>query len=120
MPTPTPNNSYQNPNHYDTDDNDKTIITSNCSQNTTHLAHHSDHTATTVNNNDNIPTSYNIAITTDTAIADSGTTGHFLLPHVKVRNKRKAITPITITYQMEKLFTPPAPVIWTYHGYLQQ
>ena len=120
MPIPTPNNSYQNTNHGDTDDDDKTIITGNCSQNTKHVENRSDHTATTSNNTYNIPADYNSTKVTTTAIADSETTGHFLIPHVKVRNKKRPVHQSPSPYQMEKLFTPSTPVIWTYHGYLQQ
>eukprot|EP00804_Cyclotella_cryptica_P024589 CCRYP_001603-RA/>CCRYP_001603-RA protein AED:0.24 eAED:0.18 QI:0/0/0/1/1/1/2/0/837 len=99
-PTPTSSNTPSPP---ITDDDDITIITSNCSS----CPRQPSSTDTISTNHSNPSTStfscashansINITLGTDEAIADSGATAHFLLPSVTISNKRKATHPLNIT-----------------------
>ena len=133
-PTPTLNNSSKFPNPAD-DDDDATIVTSNCSKckasdaatvetaELTDLESDSDSASDSDEPENDVacaahehtalhPSASNependaaceaqkrtaLHLEPSLAIADSGATAHFILPRVRIRNKQKAIHPLTIT-----------------------
>jgi hypothetical protein len=85
-PTPTHIQSrlfLQSATTTDADDDDATIIISNCSHTHEPLPETSFHTS-------------QIAIASDQAIADAGATGHFVLPGAPVTDIRTATNPLVI------------------------
>ena len=101
LPTPTVNNRSLYPVQ---DGNNATIITSNCAS-AKHKSHCNGATTSTTSHSNFDSNDYalqttayiNITLGKEEAIADSGATAHFILPHVQIINKCKAETLLNIT-----------------------
>jgi hypothetical protein len=81
------------------DDDDATVITSNCASSKS-----DDATASTASLSDSSCNSsttteecVNITLGTDNGVADTGATGHFMLPNVKLRDEKVSENPLNIT-----------------------
>ena len=95
MPTPTPQITNSN-------DDDNTIIHSNCSKShrtdtTATTCHYTQSSSTTEHNMANQANPSKINIPICNGISDSGTTGHFVLQGAPVKNIKITANPIAIT-----------------------